>query len=295
MALKEDFNPNLSTKVQAHTATGHNAVANAINNSVLDGTETTPAATAVSLAAMIGQLRQRFKSLFGSSDWFTETQLPTASLQDGAITQEKVANDAIGVNEIIDDSITQAKTFNDGLVPAGAVNAYAGSSAPTGWLLCDGSSLLRSSYSDLFTAIGTTYGAADGTHFTLPNLKGKVPVGFNSSETEFDTLGETGGAKTHTLTTAEIASHNHTQDAHGHGVTDPQHTHSWKSGSGSNAGGGASPYARNDAGFETSAANTSSSTGLTVNNATATNQATGGGGSHNNLQPYIALNYIIKT
>lgn len=94
--------------------------------------------------------------------------------------------------------------------PSGTVNLYAGATAPTGWLLCDGSAVSRTTYSELFTAIGTQYGAGDGTTtFNVPNLSGKVPVGLDSSDTDFDALGETGGTKTHTLTSAEVPSHNH--------------------------------------------------------------------------------------
>jgi microcystin-dependent protein len=78
---------------------------------------------------------------------------------------------------------------------------FAGSTAPTGWLLCDGTAVSRTTYSDLFAITSTTYGVGDGsTTFNLPNLKGRVPVGLDTSQTEFDVLGETGGAKTHTLT-----------------------------------------------------------------------------------------------
>lgn len=63
------------------------------------------------------------------------------------------------------------------LMPTGALTPFAGSSAPTGWLFCDGASLLRSSYSALFAAIGTNFGSADGTHFNLPDLRGRTPVG----------------------------------------------------------------------------------------------------------------------
>lgn len=152
------------------------------------------------------------------------------------------------------------------LSPAGAIMQYAGSSAPTGWLLADGSAVSRTTYAALFAVISTTYGAGNGsTTFNLPNLKGKVPVGVDSSDTSFDALGETGGAKTHTLTSAEMPSHSHSIS----GV----YIMANKNFSGT----GFNPLV-NDPG---PAINTTGNTG--------------GGGAHNNLQPYIVLNYIIKT
>jgi microcystin-dependent protein len=132
----------------------------------------------------------------------------------------------------------------------------------------------------LFASIGTNYGAGNGTTtFNLPDLRGRVSVGRDSAQTEFDTLGETGGAKTHTLTTAEMPSHTHVQNPH---------THTSNFGEGGGAGrdapsGGGDGY---KAKYYTP--------GLVINNATATNQNTGGDGAHNNLQPYQILNYIIK-
>ena len=80
--------------------------------------------------------------------------------------------------------------------PVGEVSSFAGSSAPTGWLLCDGSAVSRTTYAALFAIIGTTYGVGNGsTTFNLPNLKGRVIVGRDSAQTEFDVLGETQGAK----------------------------------------------------------------------------------------------------
>lgn len=64
--------------------------------------------------------------------------------------------------------------------PAGAVLPYAGSAAPSGFLLCNGASVLRATYPDLFTAIGTAFGSVDGTHFTLPDMRGRTPVGVGS-------------------------------------------------------------------------------------------------------------------
>lgn len=143
--------------------------------------------------------------------------------------------------------------------PVGEVTAFAGSSAPTGWLLCDGSAVSRTTYAALFAIIGTTYGAGNGsTTFNLPNLKGRVIVGKDSAQTEFDALAETGGAKTHTLSTTEIPSHTHPV----------------------NYGGAV-------------AVNNGSQVGVRVDGSNNTS-ATGGGGAHNNLQPYLVLNPIIK-
>jgi len=83
-------------------------------------------------------------------------------------------------------------------MPAGMVTTWAGTSAPAGWLMADGSAVSRSTYADLFGVIGTTYGAGDGsTTFNVPNLKGNVPVGRDSAQTEFSALGQVGGSKSH--------------------------------------------------------------------------------------------------
>lgn len=174
--------------------------------------------------------------------------------------------------------------------PPGAIQLYgAASGAPAGWLVCDGSAVSRTTYADLFTAIGVTYGAGDSTTtFNLPNLKGRVPVGQDATQTEFDTVGETGGAKTHTLTVDEMPSHTHVQDPHTH-IQDA-HTHTVNDGS--------SPqfYSQGGATYGVQYSPVQSgSTVATNQNATAVNQNTGGGDAHNNLQPYIVLRYIIKT
>jgi microcystin-dependent protein len=188
------------------------------------------------------------------------------------------------------------------LVPAGVISQYAGSAAPDGYLLCTGQSLSTTTYPALFAAIGYTYGGS-GSSFNVPNLQNRVPVGLGS-DVEFDTLGETGGSKTHTLTVNQMPSHTHIQDAHNHTQNSHNHTQ--------NSHTHPERIAQNAAGLLSAAGNsygvavdTASTTGATTATniattatnqaATATNQNTGGGQAHNNLQPYIVLNYIIKT
>lgn len=78
------------------------------------------------------------------------------------------------------------------LVPPGVMLPYGGAAAPTGWLLCDGSSYLRATYAGLFAAIGTAYGAADGTHFNVPDLRGRAPYGLGP-HADVDALGDSDG------------------------------------------------------------------------------------------------------
>lgn len=152
------------------------------------------------------------------------------------------------------------------LAPVGVIQMFAGSTAPAGWLLCAGQTVSRSTYADLFAVIGTQFntGGEAGTDFRLPNLLGKVPVGLDAAQTEFNTLGKTGGAKTHTLTTNEMPNHNHGAVHQNEALGG-----NWTGGSQKNA--------------------FSQSHGINTNTSN-----TGGGAAHNNLQPYISLNFIIK-
>ncbi len=176
-----------------------------------------------------------------------------------------------------DGSVTAAK-LAPGAVQAfvsGMLLPFAGTSAPTGWLFAYGQAVSRTTYADLFTAVGTTYGSGDGsTTFNLPDLRGRVIAGQDdmggasanrltdqSGGLDGDVLGDTGGSETHTLTVAEMPSHSHA-------------TIRRVSGSLSYV---------NDAG--------TGSPSLTSHNT----GSTGGGGAHNNVQPTIILNYIIKT
>ena len=123
----------------------------------------------------------------------------------------------------------------DATAPTGAIMLFPVAEPPTGWLLCDGSAVDRTTYSALFALIGIIYGSGDGTTtFNLPNTKGRIPVGRDAAQTEFDVIGEVGGAKTHILATTEIPSHQHTMANHTHSGTSSTvssgHTHNFSTG-----------------------------------------------------------------
>ena len=117
----------------------------------------------------------------------------------------------------LDSGRVEASTVATTLV--GQISMWAGSTAPGGWFLCQGQSLLRVDYPDLFSVISTTYGAADGTHFSLPNLQGRFVLGVSGGHG----LGSVGGAETNALTsTAQMPEHSHSGWS---GYDDPDHAH----------------------------------------------------------------------
>lgn len=158
--------------------------------------------------------------------------------------------------------------------------------------------LKKLKWSDLVAALGSGLAISDvypvgciytSTVSTNPNTlfgfgtwvafgSGRCLVGLDAGQTEFDTVEETGGAKTHTLTSGEMPSHTHTQNSHTHtiyGVTFEE------------AGSGTTHRELTSSGFGSNNVDSSA--------ATATNQNTGGGGAHNNLQPYIVVYFFKRT
>ena len=166
-------------------------------------------------------------------------------------------------------------------VPSGAWFPYSGTSAPAGYLLCDGSAVSRSTYASLFTAIGTVHGVGDGsTTFNLPDMRGRLPVGQDDmggsaasrvttagSGVDGATLGATGGAQNVTLTAAEsgLPSHAHSQTTYGLGGS-----------GGLDITGGFNDLVTGSGG-----------TGSAGGSAAAS--------AHTNMPPSLVANYIIKT
>ena len=249
-------------------------------------------------------------------------------------------------------------------LPAGMIMPYAGAISPEGWLVCDGASLVRSDYPALFAAIGTTYGLGTNTPanttFALPNLKGKVIVGVDTADADFDVLGEAGGAKTVALVEAQMPPHVHTAsvsvtvagtgtatswaNSRGHTHAAENHKHSYDHWHSANIGNvkawsgfshqhvNAGSYAAEGAEqgntgagaipvnvFGTGGVNGEGVGGTSghgwhsggqqpesvdhthrydhghTGSGTATIGQTGSGTAHNNLQPYLTMNYLIKT
>jgi microcystin-dependent protein len=180
-------------------------------------------------------------------------------------------------------------------ISTGTIIPYGGSSAPSGFLLCDGSAVSRTTYATLFGVIGTTFGSGDGsTTFNVPDLRGRVPAGKDNmggsaasrltSTTmtpDGNTLGASGGEQTHTLTIAELASHGHDVRGTTNGIYNTtvglKDNNCINIQGDDNANGGTS--------------------GLVTNNSASNPYvgSTGSGTAHNNVQPTLIVNYIIAT
>ena len=167
-------------------------------------------------------------------------------------------------------------------VPSGTTAPFAGATVPTGWVICDGRTLTTTAFTALFNAIGYTYGGS-GASFNVPDLRGRASIGMDDyggavssagpanriTDAQADVLGGVFGAETHTLIESEL----------------PAHSHSFDDGYFATGSGGALTG-------ETTAGTTTANTLATRSTTTAT---AGSGGAHNNVQPSMAMLYIIKT
>jgi microcystin-dependent protein len=197
--------------------------------------------------------------------------------------------------------------------PIGTINDFAGSSAPSGWYLCYGQNVSRTTYAALFAIIGTTYGAGDGlTTFGLPDCRGRATFGqdnmggtpanrITAAGGNFDgtVLGGSGGSQNQTLTTAQLAAHSHgnslTDPGHNHALTDPGHIHTISQIATVDGGGVTKIVAQGVGGSGTSVA--SATTGITLapntTGITITNASAGSGSAFADLSPAIIFSKII--
>jgi len=160
----------------------------------------------------------------------------------------------------------------------GEIQIFAGNFAPRNWATCNGQTIPISQNSALFSIFGTTYGGDGRTTFAVPNLPGRFPMhaGHGPGLTN-RVLGQTSGEATHTLTTAEVPSHSH--QLHGDsGETDEE--------------GQSDPDGQRTGQTPNTAALYGAASSLTdMNSATLT--TVGGNGSHENLQPYLGIRFIV--
>ena len=200
---------------------------------------------------------------------YSEDNGPTLKMQ---VDNEEIV--AIDNSGLVVFGRIQDKTGS--VSPVGSVIAFAGSAAPVGWLLCDGAGYSSATYPDLHAVIGTSFGSSGG-NFLVPDLRTRVPVGLSSSVTQFQEIGDVGGAAEHTLSVAEMPTHGH--DVFGGTTADPN---SWGIRTGQVRGvagvwyGGGLGFTTHDGGG---------------------NQLIGDSGSgdaHNNMPPFVVMNYIIK-
>jgi len=233
-----------------------------------------------------------------NSTWASGTPDTATTLQDG-VDQKRAqhingpASAVVSLESVLGSASSLKGSYSDlatrlavqipasgTIIPPGTIWMYGGSAAPSGWLVCDGSSVSRSTYSDLFAVVSTTYGngLGDGLTFTVPDFRGRLPLGVGvgsgggssgaagtkptgGSALTSRSRGAWGGEETHQLSTAEMPTHNHSisNAMPSSGVV--------FQGSGTGAGGTGT---------------------VTIGNA-------GSSQPHNNVQPFLVCNFIIKT
>lgn len=199
-------------------------------NDVLDylrnglGSTGTPAAMRTSLGlGNLATLNEVAAAQLGAGAVTTaklaDAAVTAAKLADAAVGAAKIADGAIGTAKLADGAVTAAKLASGTIppgVPTGTVVAFAGAAAPSGWLVCNGAAISRTTYAALFAVIGTTYGAGDGsTTFNLPDLRGEFIRGLDLGR-GVDAGRVLGSAQasqnlshTHTATTDSAGAHTH--------------------------------------------------------------------------------------
>lgn len=202
-------------------------------------------------------------------------QPPALTQVAGTVWQLPLATIAVahGFISIFDADITnRLYLFRSGVgAPVGSIQAFAGANAPPGFLFCAGQTLNIADYPALFAVVGTTFGGNGTTTFILPDLRGRTIIGMDNmigasanrvTNPAADTLGGVGGAETHTLTIAQLPPHSHNMHAREGVATSPPPDDDFR-------------------------------LNPTAPTHTIPTASVGSGQAHNNMQPYMALRYII--
>jgi microcystin-dependent protein len=360
----EDSTALHATTVRAPTQASSKTVFLPTSAAVMPGTSTTLVGTDTTQTLT----NKTMTSPTINSPTISDATLSTSSVSGGGAVvgttaTQTLTNKTISL-EPANNTITGILPVANGATPAGVISQYAGTAAPTGYLLCQGQSVSTTTFAALFAAIGYNYGGS-GASFNLPNLQNRVPVGRGTGT--FGSLNATGGEETVALTTANMAAHthsgrtaaetqNHTHSgttgnqsadhshsgttatgvgSHTHSIPEQAgHTHTYYRGNVLTVGGGTAGTAQSrtasaaPANVTSTVANAGHNHGGTTGTASAnhthtvttggvsanhthdittggrsathdhtftTDNGTGSGTAHNNLQPYIVVNYIIKT
>jgi microcystin-dependent protein len=184
--------------------------------------------TAAGSALTLSQQSNVFIACDGTDIYSVESPTSVSAFTANVLTATSITTSVLDASSITVTGNVSATEFYGGggnltgivTVPSGAIFPYGGTAAPSGYLLCFGQDISRSTYSDLFSAIGTTYGVGDGaTTFTLPDLRGRVVAGQDdmggssanrltgqTGGVDGDVLGGSGGGETVTLLNANMPS-----------------------------------------------------------------------------------------
>ena len=290
---------NLTDNTLTGTKAQFNAALSDADFVTIAGTETLTSKTLTSPVITGGTINGGVALTVDSTELNTLDGITSSAAElnilDGATLTTTELNYVDGVTSAIQTQLTTN-------TPVGVVNMWVTNTAPTGWLICDGSTKSTTTnpeYANLYGVIGTTYGGTGATSFRLPDLRGRAPIGagtgnqYDGSKADIGDLtartlgGYVSNDETVVLTEAQLASHNHTQNSHNH--TQDAHTHTF---SYSTAGGGSANAIT--VGTVVSAGGELSALAATNQPTTATNNPTGSNTAHNNTQPSTVINFIIK-
>ena len=247
-------------------ASGDQVTATKLNDIANSATFTSAAATTDNSTLTLGSSKLKVKDAGITATQLATDSVITAKIQDGAVTSAKLDAAAVSV-----------------LMPTGSIMPYAGTSAPTGYLFCDGDEYDQTgTYANLFSTIQNTYntGGETANYFRVPDLQGRVIAGRDNmsgtsanrligtiSGLNGDNLGAAGGEEGVTLTAAQS------------GLPDHTHTH-LRTSNGNQADGSNNMVTTNASALSTSG---------------VTGGAQDASSAHSSVQPTIILNYIIKT